>query len=74
MPLNLVSEIQRAAQSGPVVRVGRVAVINATTVDVDYGGSIVPQLRRLTSYTPTVNDVVIVLISGGHSIVLGKTA
>lgn len=75
MPLNLTAEIQRAGSAAPVLRAATVIAVNANTVDVDYGGGAeVPGLNYLSSYSPTVDDVVIVAVSGGLSVVLGKTA
>ncbi len=76
MPLDLVEQIGRAGPTPPTARMAKVTAITVTpaSVDVDYGGGVVPALKYLSSYTPTVGGVVVVLPVGGHHIVLGKTA
>lgn len=66
------------ARSGPTARVrwGTVTAVGATTVDVTIAGSTVaiPGVRRLASYSPTINDTVVLLVGAGDLFVLGKLA
>lgn len=64
-----------AGDSGPqvVIRVGTVTATSPLTVTL--GASTTPtvgSVNRLSSYTPTTSDVVLVLLNGPAVIVLGK--
>jgi hypothetical protein len=66
---------QLAGAAGSGATVGQVTALAGTKVTVRIRGGLVT-LPRLASYTPAVNDVVIVLPLGndGAKIVLGKPA
>lgn len=78
----LVAELARQLTARPRNRdVGtrrRVGTVTATaldgTVTVDLGGTAVPGIPRLSSYTPTVGDTVVVLVDNGAPICIGKSA
>lgn len=70
-----------APQRGPnptlTRRQGVVSAVNAgppPTVDVTVGGIVIPAVRYLASYWPTVGDVVIVDFNGADPLVIGSTA
>lgn len=61
------------------LRLGKVTAVAAgppPTVSLQLGGSTVaiPGVRYLSSYSPTVNDVVLVLKNGPDLVCLGKMA
>jgi len=58
------------------LRKGQVTAIAAPTVTVTLGGSstAIAGVSHLASYSPTVNDIVFVLVDGPSLLVLGKLA
>lgn len=64
------------AESRLQLRKGQVSAVSAPTVTITLGGSTttIAGVSYLASYTPTVNDVVFVLVDGPSLLVLGKLA
>ena len=58
------------------VRVGVVTAVGAGTVSIKLGGdsTVIPNVRYLASYVPTVNDVVQVVVNGTALLIIGSVA
>ncbi len=79
MPRDVVDQIAAAVVAAPALsdrgahrRWGTVVSVGAGVVDVDIGGSPVPGVPYLRSYTdPEAGDRVLVLVEDGDLIVIG---
>jgi hypothetical protein len=69
------SDVLLSDPSAPTPSVMRIGVVTATgPLSVRVGAALTSRLcRRLSSYTPTIGDVVVVLVSGADRIALGTT-
>lgn len=67
-------QIDRAAQQVLDLPTGKVTSTSPFTVLLNTGASLVsPHVRRLASYTPAVNDITMLIRSGGKWVALGPT-
>lgn len=82
MPRDAAERIAQAIAAAPVLsdrgahrRWGTVTAVGTGTVDVDIGGSPVPGVPHLRSYTdPEAGDQVLVLVEDGDLVVIGARA
>lgn len=78
MDLNYLVKNIKDAPQGLRLRQAEVVVNNSpiTTVDIKIAGdtNILPSVRYLSSYTPTVGDIVFVLSNGADLLILGDLA
>lgn len=73
--MRLIDAVAQSAPANPVyVRTGTISAITGTTCTVSLAGASLTTVPRLTSYTPTVGHVVILLQSGSQLVILGKVA
>lgn len=69
------ADIISASRPGTDLRVGTVAAITGNLITVTLGDAALERVPRLTSYTPTAGDRVVVLITPAHTaIAIGKIA
>jgi hypothetical protein len=66
--------LQRDAGASDTARLRDATVNTASPLTIDINGASAISANRLTSYTPTAADVVLVLQTEGRLIVLGKLA
>jgi hypothetical protein len=67
-------QIDRSARETTDLPTGKVTSTSPFTVLLNTGASLVsPHVRRLASYTPAVNDITMLVRSGGKWIALGPT-
>jgi hypothetical protein len=59
------------AGGAALVRIGTVAAVGATTLDVNLPGGPVPGVAQLTSFTASVGSRVVVLIGEQGPVVIG---
>lgn len=77
-----VDQVAAAIVAAPVLsdqgsrdRWGEVVAVDAGTVDVDIGGTVVPGVIRLRHYSDaTAGDRVLVSVQGGALVVIGAVA
>jgi hypothetical protein len=70
----LVDQNVRISFHQGVVQSTSASPVNSVTVRISGDSTNISGVRYLSSYTPTVDDVVWILINGGDLIVLGELA
>jgi hypothetical protein len=71
--MDLVGILTQGVAPPPLrIQMGLVTAVAATTCTVTIAGTSIPGIRRTTSFTPIVNDIVIILFNGPDLILLGS--
>lgn len=74
-----IGRLAAAIATSPDTRIVRWGVIDAThtspnRVDVLMNGTVIPDVRYLASYSPSVSDTVMMLLEGSDLVVIGTIA